>query len=88
MEDGYVTTDISLYWNFSDIRDWCQLKAMIAVGRGGLSFGERKIKCIQALDWWIIYLTLQGKPIERNNFKSDILSDAIEESQLDYGYTR
>ena len=52
--------------------------------RGGLSFGDRKIKFLQALSWWVLYLTLKGKPIELNNFKRDIMSGTIEESQLDH----
>ena len=34
------------------------------------------------------YLTLQGKIINLNNFKTDILADTIEESRLDFEDTR
>ena len=34
------------------------------------------------------YLTLQGKIIDINNFKTDILADSIEESRLDFEDTR
>ena len=33
-------------------------------------------------------MTLQGKIIDINNFKTDILADAIENSRLDFEYTR
>ena len=54
----------------------------------GVSYGDRKIKCLQALAWWVTDLTLQGKIIDLNKFKTDILADAIEESRLDFEDTR
>ena len=42
------------------------------------------IKHLQALAWWVIDLTLWVDIINLNNFKNDILADAIEESQLDF----
>ena len=47
-----------------------------------------KIKCFQALAWWVTDLTLQGKIIDLDYFKTDILADAIEESTLDFEDTR
>ena len=52
------------------------------MSRGGVSFVDRKIKCLQALDWWVADLTLQCKYIHFNNFKSYVLSDAIEDSWI------
>ena len=49
---------------------------------------DRKIKCLPALDWWVTDLTLRGKIIDQNNFKTDILADAIEDSRLDFEDTR
>ena len=54
----------------------------------GISFVDRKIKCLQALAWWVTNLTLQGDNIYLNHFNSDALSDAIEESQLNFYNTR
>ena len=53
-----------------------------------MSHGDRKINCPQALAWWVTYLTLWGKIININNFKTDIISGAIEESWLDFEDTR
>ena len=33
-------------------------------------------------------LTMRGKNIDLNNFKRDVLSDVIEESRLNFEYTR
>ena len=58
------------------------------MSHGGIYFGYRKINCLQALAWWVTYLMLQVKNIDLNSFKSDVLSDAIEESRLDFEDTR
>ena len=55
---------------------------------GPAPYGERKIKYCQALDWWVTDLTLWGKIIDLNNFKTDILTDAISESWIDFEDTR
>ena len=51
--------------------------------RLSLSFRERKIKFLQELAWWVTELTLWGKSIELDNFNSDIMSDTIEEYQIE-----
>ena len=64
------------------------IKANIPASRGGISYEDRKIKFLQPLAWWVMGLTLQGKIIDLNNFKTDILDDATEESRLDFEDTR
>ena len=56
--------------------------------RGGVSYGDRKIKCLQALNWWVVDLTLWGKITDLNNFKTDIIADTIEDSRIDFEDTR
>ena len=36
------------------------------------------------MSWWLTYLTLQGKIIDINNFKTDILSNGVDDSRLDF----
>ena len=55
--------------------------------RSGVSYGDRRKRCLQALAWWVIYLMLRGKIIDLNNFKTSILAYDIEEYQLDLGDT-
>ena len=88
MDDGYDSQESVLYGKFTDIQEWCQLKSNIPASRGGVSDGYRKIKFLQALAWWVTDLTLRGKIIDLNNFKTDILSDGIEESWIDFEDTR
>ena len=60
------------------------MKYKIPTSHSGIYFGYIKIKFLQALVWWVIYLTLQGKNIDLNHFKSDVLSDAIEYSRINF----
>ena len=76
-DDGYDSQESVLCWKFTGIKEWFQLKAKIPASRGGVSYGEREMKFLQALDWWLTYLTLRGKIIDPNNFKTDIIDDAI-----------
>ena len=41
---GYDIQESFLYWKFTDIKDWCQIKYKIPASRGGVSYGYRKIK--------------------------------------------
>ena len=82
VDDGYDSQESVIYWKYTYIKEWCKLKAKITASRGGIYYGDRKIKCLQELAWWVTDLTLQGKIIDLKNFKTDILADAIEESQI------
>ena len=82
VDDGYDSQDSVINWKFTDIKEWCQIKANIPAIRGGVSHRHRKIKCLQALAWWVTDLTLRGKIIDLNKFNTDILAYAIDYYQL------
>ena len=86
MDGGYDSPESFIYWRFIDIKEWCQLKSKIPVNRGGVSDGYRKIKCLQALAWRVIDLTLRCKSVDQNKCKTDIVADTIEESRIDFEY--
>ena len=88
VDNGYDIQESVICWKFTDIKEWCQLKANIPASCSGVSYGERKIKFLQALDWLVTYLTLRGKIIDLNKFKTDILAGAIEESWIDFEDTK
>ena len=88
VDDAYASQELVLYRRFTDIKEWCQLKANIPAIRGGVAYVDRKIKLLQALDWWVKHLMLRGKIIDLNNFNTDILADAIEKSGIDFEDTR
>ena len=88
VDDIYDRQELVLCCKISDINEWCQLKSKISAIRGGVSYEDRKINCLQVTVWWVTDLTLQGKIINLNNFKADIIADDIEESRLDFEDTR
>ena len=88
LDDGHYSQESVLYWKSKFIKEWCKLKSNIPEIRGGISYGDRNIKCLKVLAWWVTDLMLRGKIIDLNNFKIDILSDAIDDSRLDYEETR
>ena len=88
VDSGYDIQYLVLYWKFTDIKDWYQLKPRIPANSGGIYDGDRKIKGLQALDWWVTNLTLQCKNIDLNRFKTETLAYAIEESWIDFEDTR
>ena len=59
--EGYDTIFTIIHWKYDTIREWCTTKSKFKTTRGGASYGERKIKCIQALEWWATDFTLRGK---------------------------
>lgn len=83
-EDGYDTIDCLIHWKFSDIRDWCELKTKLPATRGGVTYGDRKIKVLQALAWWATDRHLRGKPINLNELDRNQLEICIEEAQLEH----
>ena len=88
VDNGYDSQDSVFYWKFIDVKEWCQIISKIPASRNGVSYGNRKINCLQALACWGTYSTLRSKIIDLKNFKTGILADAIEESQLDLSGTR
>ena len=62
--------------------------AKIPASHGGISDGDRNIKCLQALSWWVKDLKLRGKIIDLNHLKTDIIADTIGEYRLDFEDTR
>ena len=61
VDDVYENQESVIYWKFTDFKEWCQLKSKIPASRGGVYYRDKKIKFLQALDWWVIDLTLLGK---------------------------
>ena len=84
MGGGYDIQESVLYWKFAYIKEWCQLKCNIPAICSWVYYGDRNIKCLQVLAWWVIDLILRGKITNLNNFKTNVLSDAIEESWIDF----
>ena len=81
--DGYDGPASVINWRYDAIRKWAQEKSKITQGRGGCTYGDRKIKAIQGLVWWINEQTLRGLDVNLMHFNEAMLNDSIEMSQMD-----
>ena len=78
IDDGYDTARSIVHWNFKSIRNWCEAKSKMPAARCGCTYGDRKIKCIQAFAYWCTNAHLQGNPLDiANEFDNDTLDKAI-----------
>ena len=59
-DDVYDTIFAIIHWKYEKIREWCTTKSKLTTTRGGSSYGDQKIKFLQALAWWATDLTLRG----------------------------
>ena len=74
-----------VHWNFKSIRAWCEAKSKMPVNRGGCTYGDRKIKCIQGIAYWCTNASLTGDQLDIvNKFDDNALDESIIESELDY----
>ena len=83
--DGYDTARSIVHWNYKSIRNWCEGKAKLPINRGGCTYGDRKIKCIQALAYWCTEAHLKGETLDIGaGYDDDAQDEAIIDSELDY----
>ena len=68
--DGYDTISTIIHVKHGKIREWCTTKSKLTTTRGGAFYGDQAIKCLQALSWWAISLTLRGTQVVLSEFES------------------
>ena len=85
-DDRCDTVSTIINWKYDEIHDWCTTKSKLTTTRGGASYGEEKIKCLQTLAWWATNLKFRGKQIVLADFDVNIMADCIYEAKLDYKY--
>ena len=73
-----------IHWKYDNIREWCTTKSKLKTTRGGYSYGDLKIKCLQALVRWANNLTLRGKQIVLADFDTTMMAYYIYEANLNY----
>ena len=83
LSDGrYDTISTIIHWKYDNIHEWFTTKSKLATNRGGSSYGDQKIKCLQALEWWAADLTLRVKHIVLADFGATIMADCTDEAKL------
>ena len=83
-DDGYDTISTIIHWNYDNTCEWFTTKYKLITTRGGDSYGDQKIKCLQALEWWATNLTLRGKKIVLADFDATMMAYCIDEENFDY----
>ena len=83
-DDGYDTINTIIHWKYDKIRKFCTTNSNLTTIRRENSYGDQKIKCLQALAWWVTNLTLRGQHIFLADFDAFIMEDYIDEAKLDY----
>ena len=83
-DDGYDTIYTIINWKYDKIRKFCTTNSNLTTTRRENSYGDQKIKCLQALAWWVTNLTLRGQHIFLADFDAFIMEDYIDEAKLDY----
>ena len=67
---GYSTLRDLDQWGYKDIKDWCHNMARVTLNRGGRTFGDLKIKQLQAISWYVTDTLLRGQVIDVNEFRA------------------
>ena len=73
IDEGYDSLTEFIYWYHEDVKAWCTGKTKLSPTRGGCSFGDPKIKNIQALAYWATDLHKRGVAFIPRTFTPDIL---------------
>ena len=82
--NGYDTISTIIYWKYDNICEWCTTKSKLTTTRGGASYGDQKIECLQTLTWWATNLTLRDKHIVLADFDVIMMVYCIYEAKLYY----
>jgi len=86
--DGYDTARSLVHWDHKAIRTWCEGKAKLAINRGGCTWGDRKIKCLQALAYWCTEQHLKGEPLDAILYDDYMQDESIVDSEVNYNESK
>ena len=81
-DDRYDTIYTIIHWKYEKIHEWCTTKSNLKTTRGGASYGDQKIKCLQVLAWWATDFTVRGKQILLADFDDTMMAYCIDEAKL------
>ena len=84
VENGFDTARTFVHWKYKAVSKFCSERASANINRGGVTYGARKVKCLQGFAWWCTDRRLRGKDLNLNLFDENTLEDSLEESELHY----
>jgi hypothetical protein len=71
--EGYDNAQELCFWGTSDIATWCANKAKLPATRGGITFGNPRVKAIQAFAFWATDMHQRGLPLALPLFDDEML---------------
>ena len=84
IENDFDTANTFVHWKYKAIATFCSERASANINRGGVTYGARKVKCIQGFTWWCTDRRLRGNTLDLDLYDESELEDSIEESELYY----
>ena len=69
-QGGYSTLRDLDQWGHQAITTWCSNMSRLALNRGGRTFGDLKVKQLQAMSWYVTDTLLRGQVIDVDEFKA------------------
>lgn len=73
IEEGYDSARELCFWNSGDITTWCANKTKLPATRGGCTYGNPRVKAIQAFAFWATDMHQRGLPLALAQFDDDML---------------
>ena len=58
-------------WKYKEISSWCHNMGRLSAARGGRTFGDLKVRQLQAIAWYVTDTLLRGQVIDVDEFKLD-----------------
>ena len=83
-DDIYDKISTIINCKYNNIREWYTNKSNLTTSRGGASYGDQNIKCLQVLAWQATNLTFTDKQIVLDGFNITMIAGCIYGANLDY----
>ena len=84
VENGFDTARTFVHWKYKAVSKFCSERASAHLNRGGVTYGARKVRCLQGFAWWCTDRRLRGKDLNLNLFDENTLEESLEESELHF----
>ena len=66
--DGYDNAESVIHWKFDNVSKWDTNKTKLTPALGGCIYGDRMIKCLQGLVYWIRDMSIHVNTIVLTKF--------------------
>ena len=70
-QGGYSKMADLNQWKYKEISAWCHDMGILTLAQGGRTFGDLKVRQLQAIAWYVTDTLLRGQMIDVDEFKLD-----------------